>query len=543
LSVTREPDNLSNMDSVSGERSTAGPIGPAGRRPSLARNVLSNWVSTTATVVYSLVVTPIVVRALDRELDGIWSFLNGLLAYSGLFYLGLGAAVVRYVAHYHATGNRTALNRLASVVLSIYSTLGLLALGCTLLAAPYVPRLLTQPPAPGSASAAAWTTVLLGGRLLFLFVASLYSGVLVAEGRMDLYNLVGICGTLARFVAVPLVVRTGNPLLALAGVIVITGALETVAYGALASGVDPDLKTVPVLPRRDELRLLYGFGFFAFLLQIAERIISYTDTTVIGVMLGAGSVALYALPLQLAEYARIAINGIVSVLLPHLTALQAHGKHAEFGGAYLRSVRVASFASALLNVNLVFLGVPFLRLWVGDVFADAAPVVLLCLAIASFLQSVATQSQVPFCLTMRTLRFPVLVLLVEALANLVLSIALARSMGIAGVALATAVPALLCSTLFVPAYVARRVGLPLGRVASQALVPSLVLAAALSVLHWGLRLALPSNSYLLLAAKAGASVPVALLVAAALFPAAERDAAVAVARRVGSTMFRRRSIE
>jgi O-antigen/teichoic acid export membrane protein len=287
--------------------------------------------------------------------------------------------------------------------------------------------------------------------------------------------------------------------------------------------------------------MLYGFGLFAFFLQVSERIISYTDTTVIGVLLGASSVALYSLPLQLAEYARIAVYGIVSVLFPHLTSLQALGRSREMGETYVRSVRVAAFASAFLNVNLVFLGVPFLRLWVGPAYADAAPLVLLCLGAAGFLQSIATQSQAPFCLALQALRFPVMVLLFEALANLILSVALARPMGIAGVALATAVPALLGSTLFVPAYVARRLGVPISRLTRGALLPALALVLALSVVHLLMNVWLPSSSYAAILAKVAATLFLALPVALALFPRDERDAALGLARRVGSRILWRRA--
>jgi len=336
-----------------------------------------------------------------------------------------------------------------------------------------------------------------------------------------------------RFVVVPFAVRGSNPLLILALIVVVTGALETMALAAVAYRVDRTLAVRPVRPHAAELRLLYGFGLFAFLMQISDRIISYTDTTVIGVVLGASSVALYSLPLQLAEYARIAVYGIVSVLLPHLTSLHALGHNREMGDVYVRSVRIAAFVSAFLNVNLVFLGVPFLRLWIGPAYADAAPLVLLCLGAAGFLQAISTQSQIPFCMALQTLRFPVMVLLFEALANLVLSIALARPMGIAGVAVATAVPALLGSALFVPAYVTRRLGVPFSSLARGALLPALVLVLALSLLHTLMNLWLPSSSYVAILAKGAGTVLVALPVGLAVFPRDERNAAVELARHVG----------
>jgi peptidoglycan biosynthesis protein MviN/MurJ (putative lipid II flippase) len=134
-----------------------------------------------------------------------------------------------------------------------------------------------------------------------------------------------------------------------------------------------------------------------------------------------------------------------------------------------------------------------------------------------------------------------MVLLFEALANLILSVALARPMGIAGVALATAVPALLGSTLFVPAYVARRLGVPISRLTRGALLPALALVLALSVVHLLMNVWLPSSSYAAILAKVAATLFLALPVALALFPRDERDAALGLARRVGSRILWRRA--
>src|SRR5688572_2913004 len=110
------------------------------RTSSLLRNVLSNWLVLAIGIVYTFVVTPIVVRSLGIEGYGIWSFLNGLLAYSELLYLGLGSAVVKYVAQYRARNDVAGINRLASVVGSIYGLLGLISLTTLIGISQFVPR-------------------------------------------------------------------------------------------------------------------------------------------------------------------------------------------------------------------------------------------------------------------------------------------------------------------------------------------------------------------------------------------------------------------
>jgi len=479
-------------------------------RPSLPRNVLLNWVSTAVTIVYSLVITPIVVRALDTELYGIWSFLNGLVVYSDLLYLGLGAALVKYIAQHHASGDLAALNRLASVVLSLLTGVGVLCLTITVVAAPFVPRLFAHPLSPPVAAAATYTCVLLGVRILTLFVESAFLCVLVGIDRTDIARVVTTAFTILRFGAVPLFVGGRSPLLALAVVVTASSVLECAVMARTAQIVLRGFKIQRVRPTRSELRLLYGFGLQSFFLQAAVKLISYTDTTVIGLMLGAASVALYSLPLQLIEYGRIGVNGIVAVLLPRLTALYTKGKIDEVGEAYLRTALITCLVAAFVNVNFVFLGVPFLRLWVGPQFAEPARWVLVCLGAASFFQALSTQAPVPFYQAMHRLRFPAAILSCEALVNLALSLAWAPRLGIAGVALATAVPALGISFAVLPRHLSGQLGIPFHRLVRRALLPAVLSASLHSLAFLLLNHIVDTTSYLGLVGKALAAAPAAL---------------------------------
>lgn len=469
---------------------TPGATGAA--RSSLLRNVLSNWTVLATAILFTLLITPSIVRALGRESYGIWSFLNAFVAYSSLFYLGLGSALLRFGAQYHASGQREAFNRLVSVVITIYSGVGLLSFLVGLLAASLLPDLLSVPD-DGSVSAA---VIMLSVRVGLMFNGAAFAGVLVSQGRTDLYCLVLICGHLSRLLIVPFVLNTPDPLLALAVVIAVTGAAEVVALGVLAFRLDPALKVSLVRPTVQELRQLYGFGIFAFLIQLADRLISYTDTMVIGVVLGAGHVALYVLPLQLAHYGRLVIRGPVSVMLPHLSALLATGQGERFRRTYIRTVRTSGLLGAFVAVNLVALGPMFLRLWVGPALSASALPVLVCLGIAGFAQAIAVDAQTPFFLAQGKGRLAAIVLLIEAIANLGLSVALARPLGIVGVAVATAIPAVLVSGFVLTTRGAREVGVPLGELIREAVLPACGFAFGLIGLHLGVAAVLSGESYL-----------------------------------------------
>ena len=109
-----------------------------------------------------------------------------------------------------------------------------------------------------------------------------------------------------RFIAIPLILASGRRSVDSPGRADVrpSAAIHTLMLAAIAYRLVPRLSVRLVRWRLDELRMLYGFGLPSFFIMFAVRLVSFSDTTIIGIMLGASSVAIYSLPLQLMEYAR-----------------------------------------------------------------------------------------------------------------------------------------------------------------------------------------------------------------------------------------------
>src|SRR5439155_1385372 len=74
-------------------------------------NTISNYLTTATSVLLALVVTPILVHGLGRTEYGVWVLVGSILVYIELLNLGLDAATVKYVAHYHALGDHERVRR------------------------------------------------------------------------------------------------------------------------------------------------------------------------------------------------------------------------------------------------------------------------------------------------------------------------------------------------------------------------------------------------------------------------------------------------
>lgn len=495
------------------------------RPGSLARNVASNWIGIPISVAYGLIITPIIVRALDRELYGVWSFLNGLLMYSDLLYVGLGSALIKFVAQHRANNDHAAMNRLISVVGSIYAVTGIVCFVVMSGISGFIPDVFAEPLSADAARAASATCVLLGAQLFFVFVGSAFAGLISGHDRYDLVNIVGIATVAMRFAAIPLILESGrDPLFRLAVLTCSAAALQSLALAIIAHRLVPQLSVRIVRWRVDELKMLYGFGVQSFFIVLAVRLVSFSDTTIIGIMLGASSVALYALPLQLVEYGRTTVGGFTGVLLPRLTILSTRGDLAALREAYLSANRIACFLTAWLGAGLMVLGPPFLNRWVGEAFGAPAQWVLVLLAVASFGQVLSTHAPLGFYQAMHLVAFPAKVLMAEALLNLALSVWLAPRLGITGVALATALPAVCLSAIVLPPYLCRRLGLPIRTFLVSAVLPAVIMFVANAIVLDLSGVIVTGESYPAIAGRAILTIPVALLVFHATFPPQDRRA-------------------
>jgi O-antigen/teichoic acid export membrane protein len=300
--------------------------------------------------------------------------------------------------------------------------------------------------------------------------------------------------------------------------------LETATLAVIAYRYVTGLSVSLVKPKLDELRLLYGFGLPSFFVLFAFKLISYTDSTVIGITLGLASVAVYSFPLQIVGYARMCVGGFSGVLLPRLTLLATLNDLPGLRQAYLNSARIGCFIAGWLGGVVITLGPPFLNRWIGPEYGPPSEMVLVWLTVAAFAQALSTQVAYPFYQALHIVRFPAMVLTLEGLVNLALTIYLAPRLGITGVAIATAIPAVFVSLAILPVTLCRKLGLPLWALIVRSVIPGLLMLLATWASQALVAGYVTADSYTIIIVRGMMTVPVALAVFFTTFPVEERHA-------------------
>jgi O-antigen/teichoic acid export membrane protein len=445
-------------------------------RHGLLINAAANWLGFAAQLAIAFFMSPLLVHGLGDERSGIWSLVESILAYLMLFDLGVAASVVRYVAKFEATHDQEGLNRVFSTSVCIFAAagaavlalaLGLAWLGMGLFRVP--PHLLPE---------ARWMLTLLGFNLAAGLPLGVFPSVLDGLSRYPAKALIRTASLVVRSVLYVAVIRWDGGLIGLAWAITGCNLAEHAVLAAAAWRYLPGLRFSPALVDRATFRAIRGYSLDALLAMVAGRVSFQTDAVVIGFFLGPQYITYFAIAAKLVEQAKGSLRAVTTVLTPAVSAWEARGEDDAIRRTFLDGTRAVLWLILPVQVGLLILGRPFLAVWMGPRYAELSYPTLVVLAVPlglAMAQSVSGR----VLYGVGRLRWFARAVLIEALVNLLLSVLLARPLGIEGVALGTALPNVVTS-LAVSLYVCRALGIGPGAYFRRAYLRPLLLAAALA---------------------------------------------------------------
>ncbi len=418
----------------------------------LRRNVLLLYSVYLVSLLSGIVVTPIIVRVLGVEQYGIWSVIGSLAAFVILLDLGIGPTVIRFAAEQRGRGAAHETSELASAGLAIYGVLAVatvalgLGLAWVLPSAIDIPERLVWP--------ARATLLLVVGGLAVRFPLGLFGNLLAGQQRYDVVNLGSVLGALLYAVSV------GTVLLVWGGGLLVLGVVTFgVTVFRLALPLPwlrrelPGLRLQAALVTRSRLRELARFSLGNFLIQIASKVTFTTDVLVVGILLGTVAAGHYGIAAKL--FALVFGIGVAgsNLLFPALAQMEGAAELERQRRYLLAGIRGGLAVVALAVLPLALLPDRLLALWLGgdyqtEGFSRSVAVLVLLVVSLLFIQPSYAVGQ--FLVARGRHARLAVARLATVSVNLGLSIALAATVGIWGVALATLVTEALFFTVAVP---------------------------------------------------------------------------------------------
>jgi O-antigen/teichoic acid export membrane protein len=272
------------------------------------------------------------------------------------------------------------------------------------------------------------------------FIGLLPEGIMYAHHDFVARNLIRLGGVLLRLVLTVGVLVWQSSLMALAAVQVLCFCFDFGVSWLIIRRRYPGVRFSLAGFDWGVLRRVLSFSVYVLLLSAGARLIFETNALVIGAFRGVGDIAYYAVANSLIVYLMDFVLAIASVVSPLATRMQTERRLADLREVFLKWSKVAFSLTIVVGAFLFVLGPRFIGWWIEPSFEAPSGTVLQILIAGSLAFLPVRGVALPTLMGLGKPRIPTIAFLATGVANLLLSIALVGPMGLAGVALGTALP-------------------------------------------------------------------------------------------------------
>jgi O-antigen/teichoic acid export membrane protein len=323
------------------------------------------------------------------------------------------------------------------------------------------------------------------------FPGSLPNAILAGVRRQNVAYGCQIVSTMIAGTAVLVTVKAGGGLLA----VVIAQASGSILGWTLqllsVRRLGYRFRLLPPVVRSSKTAELYRIGGANVVISISQLIGFGMDNVIIARVIGTAAVTQFQIGRYLAVHAANFVASLSMTLAPVFTQHAAREDHDAIRRLYIDSSRMLLALFALIATGILIFGKSFILLWMGEKYlrgdwwqrSDS----VLSLMTAALLVRSPSLVAVQYLLGTRQLAFLTKMRMAEAVINLSVSIFLARTFGIAGVALSRLMIGVMGGAVFIVPYALRRMGLPLSTALPQIVLPAAVVGGVTAACGAALR--------------------------------------------------------
>jgi O-antigen/teichoic acid export membrane protein len=456
----------------------------------VAVGTASNVAGQTVVLVTRIILAALIVRAVGAKEFGIWALISAIASLGFLLELGISAGLVKYVAEHAARRETDEAAQMVGAAKGLYALLAsavcVIGVGLGLV----LPTVLGVSPDIARTARLLATLICVDVAVAMLAVAPI--AVLKGLQRFPAVNTLTSIGAVSNLVLTLVVLWMG------AGIVGITAAstVNSIAFYVFlivaVRRIAPEYMATPLRRDAKRARRLLRFSRSIAVIQVSITLQTRLDAIVIGAALPVRLVTPYSFAQRLSDGTGIATDQFGKLLLPLASEVSATQTPAAVRSLYLTASRLTLFISIGVGLPIALLGNAILTIWVGSslsghgtlvaLLCAAAIVDLLSYPAAAVLQSIERHGPVAW------------MALGSGMANLVLSIALVRRFGVAGVAAATLIATTVEILGFVLPYAARVLDVSLREFITVSVLPLVLPVLVLVVLTIGGAALIPVTS-------------------------------------------------
>ncbi len=420
-----------------------------------------SYVVIILNILVGLIYTPIMLRIMGQSEYGTYSLISSIIGYLTILDLGFGNAIIIYTSRYRVKNQYEEQAKLNGMFLIIYSIIGIVAgiLGTILYA--NIDNMFANTMTTLELQKAKIMTIILIINLIFTFPLSIFGSIITAYEKFIFSKVVNIL----RIILMPCIML---PLLYMGYRSVAMTVVATVLnISFLIINLIYCLRVIKInftFGKFDTklLKEIFGYSFFIFLAIIVDKINLNIDQFILGSVVGTIEVAIYTVAAQIQTIYISLSTAINGVLLPKITMLVENKESDEkISDIFIQTGRLQYIIMALITTGFIIFGHEFIRIWAGEGYDKSywTELILMIPAIVPLIQNVG----INILQAKNMHKFRTVVYFFIAIANLFISIPLAKRFGSVGSAIGTSIACLLGQWIIMNIYYYKKANIDIPR--------------------------------------------------------------------------------
>lgn len=396
-----------------------------------------SYLTLLTSVVVTLFYTPILIKQLGQAEYGVYTLIVSFVGYLTVLDMGLGNAIVRYIARTRANNDRTTESKLSGLFLILFSFLGFLVAIIGFVMYKQLDNLFGAKMTVEELELAKTLTLLLILNFSLSFPLSVFGAIVQAHERFIFLKFTNIIKVLITpFIIIPLLLlgEASVMVVAVTTILNLLFLLFNVYYAIFK------LKLKVTFEKIDKhlLKEIIIYSAFIFFNAIMDKIYWSTDQIILGSVSGINQVAIYAIGMQFITLYMSIATAISGLYLPKVSIMEKNkSTDKEFSDLFINIGHIQALIIFYVIGGFIAIGKDFISLWLSDTYIKAYWIVVI---IFIPLSVIWTQTiGIPILQAKNRHKFRSLVYLITAIINIFVTIPLATKYGELGAAITTAI--------------------------------------------------------------------------------------------------------
>lgn len=423
----------------------------------LKAGAILSYISMGLGYLISIIYTPIMLRLLGQSMYGVYSLVASVVSYLGLLSFGFGSAYIRFYSRYNADDDKVNIAKLNGMFLIVFLVVSFIAILAGMVLVFYTETILGNELTFREISIAKVLMAIMVINIAFSFPGIIFNSNIIVNEQFIFQKILQMVQVVA------------NPFLVLPVLFMGYGSIGMVAVTTI---LNISVEIINVLFCFKKLKMKFSFkqidfslmkdmiifSSFIFVNMITDQINWNIDKFVLGRFYGTVAVAVYGLAAQLNTYYISLSTTISYVFTPRIHRIVAStDDNQELTSLLVRVGRIQFILLSMIATGFIFFGQPFINMWAGRNYNGSYPIALLLVLPVTIpsIQNIGIEIQ----RAKNMHKFRSWIYLFIALANLLITIPLARTYGGVGAAIGTSLSLIFGNGFIMNWYYHIRVGL------------------------------------------------------------------------------------